>query len=69
MGDGYLEEPNCNAAVDGAKQWRAPGETPTFWSDVCDYGIMEAITPNVLLTVILILNQGEFKLLLIGICL
>lgn len=38
VGDGYLEEPNCNAAVDGAKT------SPSFWNDVCDYSIMETIT-------------------------
>lgn len=66
---GYLEEPNCITAVDGAKLWRAPVQPPRVWGDVCDYSIMEAITPNVLLIVILILNQGEFKLLLTGKCL
>lgn len=69
IGDDYLEEPNCNAVVDRAKQWRAPIKTPTFWSAICDYGIMETIIPNVLLIVISILNQGKFKLLLTDICL
>lgn len=43
-----------------------PIKPPTFWQDVCDYGIMDAITRNVLLIVISILNPGEFKRLLTG---
>lgn len=66
VGDGYLRIYIALQGVDEAQQWMAPIKPPTFWQDVCDSGIMEAITQNVLLIIISILNPGEFKWLSTG---
>ena len=39
----------------------APIKLPTFLWDVCDYGIINAITQNMLLIIISALNPGDFK--------
>lgn len=39
----------------------APIKLPTFLWDVSDYGIINAITQNMLLIIISALNSGAFK--------